>query len=268
MPISPFSVLRGYVSKLLPQANPDSPQTDVGVRVDRYGGVLVGATSPTDYSDADEGSSFIIRTPTIGTGLVQVAAQTSFSDTAPNYYLFNGESTTSGFGKTIALRSLRMIATAAMTSATSIQYVFTLDPIFRAVTTNHMDWYGNTTASAVAPPQVYNTNLTSPLPNFVFAMQDSATASVIAARSAQALVVARGTIGGLNLVGDVLQINFGQYEAGSMPATAEAAGQPGIRVVSEPPVLVPPGYTLVGHVWAPASAASMAPEIAFTFRAK
>ena len=268
MPISPFSVLRGYVSKLLPQANPDSPGTDVGVRVDRYGGMLVGAVSPSDYSDADEGSSFIIRTPTIGTGLVQVAAQTAFSDTAPNFYLVNTESTTSGIGKTIALRSLRLLTTAAMTSATAIQYVFTLDPILRSVTTNHMDWYNSTNASAVAPPQVYNTNLSSPLPSFTFAMQDSATASVVTARSSQAIVVARGTIGGLNIVGDVMQINFGSYESGGLPATAEAAGQPGIRVVTEPPVLVPPGYTLVGHIWAPASAASMAPEIAFAFRAK
>ena len=157
-----------------------------------------------------------------------------------------------------------------MTAATVIQYVFTLDPIARAVTTNHMDWYGSTNASAVAPPQVQVINTTSSLPNFVFAMQDSATASVIGARSNQATVVARGTLGGLNIIGDVLQINFGQYDSGSVPAptAAEGAGQPGSRVVSEPPVLVPPGYTLVGHIWGPSSSASFAPEIAFAFRAK
>lgn len=272
MPISPFSVLRGFVSRILPQANPDSPAVDVGVRVDRYGGLMVAAASPSDYSDAEEGSFITIRSPTIGTGQVNVAAQTAFSDTAPNFILVNNESTSSGVGKSIALRFIRLMSTHAMTASTIIQYVFTLDPYPRALSTNNLSWCGsgNVPTSIVTALQMSNANLSSPVPNFLFGTQDSATVSAIGARSSSAIIVARGNLGGLNQAGDIFQINFGQYDCGSSsaPTAAEGANQGGSRMYSEPPVLVPPGWTLVGHIWSPSSSASLAPEICVGLRAR
>ena len=261
--LSPQAYIKGIVQSLLPAIKPDSTDIDVGVRLRRYGDISTPHAGPNDIGYAEEGSYFTIATPTIGTGLVQVAVQTAFSSTAPNIFIFNGEPVG---GKTIYPRFLKLITTAAATAAVSIQYAFVLDA-YRAVTTNHMDWFassGAAPASTVSAVQVAVSNRVSPLPaNLLVALQDSATVSVIAAPSSQATTVARGCLGGLNIIGDELQINFGQYDAGANAATtaAEGAGQPGRRVSNEPVVSIPPQFCLVGHIWLPTSSASMAPEL-------
>ncbi len=269
-----WSILRGYVSKLLPAPNLDSSSADAPVRLDRYGNLIVSASAATtDYTDADEGSAFTVRTPTIGTGIQLVAAQTSFSDTAPFFYLFNGEDPKNPMAKAIQLRTIKLITTGAMTGGAVINYAFTLDPIPRAITTNYMSWTGGSLQSAVTPLQAQTINMTSSLPaNFQLGLQDGGTTNgtVISARSAQATIAARGNLGGLNIAGDIMQIVFGEYDCGASPAAtaAEGAGQSGSRVFSEAPLMVPPGFTLVGHLWSASSSASINPEVLIALRAR
>jgi hypothetical protein len=268
------TAIRGWVSKLLPQPSPDSQNVDAGVRLGRYGEHMVVLVTPTsDIADAEEGSTIIARTPTIGTGAIFTAASTSFADVNPQMYLFNGENPSDPNAKTIALRMLKFLTTAAATGVTGgLHYAFQVDPIRRSFTTNNFDWFGSGQQSTVGPPKVYNANLQSALPaGMVFGYQAvAATASVATASSPQSVVVSRGTFGGLNQAGDVLQVNFGQYDSGSAPAltAAEAAGQQGSRVSCEPAVLIPPGCTLTGYFWGATMSASFAPEITLVLRAR
>jgi hypothetical protein len=274
--IAPFSLMRGLVGKLLPQASQDSSSIDAGVRVDRYGGVMVSPiTPPSDYADADEGSVIILRTPTVGTGAIFTAAQTTFADVNPQLYLYNGEDPKNPAAKTLSVRLLKFVTTAAATSvATKLDYAFQLDPQPRKCTTNDFDWYSSgpkVQQSTVQPPQAYNANLQTAIPQLVFGYQAaSATASVFSASSIQSVVAARGNFGGLNQAGDILSIVFGQYDSGSSGAltAAEGAGQPGSRIFNEPPLIVPPGCTLTGYFWAAAMSASYAPEITLVLRAR
>jgi len=261
---SPATLLSGLIQRYLPVPKPDSTDVDAPLSLDRYGGIKVSSASPSDVGDADEGGYFTVSSPTPGTGQLMVAAQTALSLTTPVFYLQNNEPVG---GKTIYLRFLKLVSTAAATGCTAIQYLFVRDYLPRAMTSaQYMDWYATSGAppsqSAVKPLSVQIPNGVSSPPNMLIGFQDSATASVLAAASGQAQTVARGTLGGLNIVGDEMRINFGQYDAGSSfsPTAAEGAGQPGSRTSCDPVVAVPPGFCLAGHIWMPNSSASLAPE--------
>jgi len=250
--------MHGEVHRLQPI--PIAENTDGPARLSRYGAVVVesmygGAKHPL----VEEGSYLVAINPTISTGMTQVAAQTAFSDTAPNLYIFNAENPGNPNAKSIYMDYVKMIATAAATAATSIQYAFVLDSAQRAPTTD------NTQALTIVNPNGNAPNLISP----VVRWQNSATASVIPASSAAKRVVGRGCLGGLNVAGDVMRIVFGSTDVGSH-AGLTAVQAAALRNCADhsPAIIVPPGWSLVGHLWAPASTASWNPEVEVAFWAR
>jgi hypothetical protein len=91
--LAPSALMKGNVARFLPSALTDDRDTDKPARLGRYGEqwaqVLYG---PTTHGLVEEGSYLLATNPTVGTGFTQVAAQTAFSDTAPNLYIVNNES--------------------------------------------------------------------------------------------------------------------------------------------------------------------------------
>ncbi len=241
--------LYGFVKRLLPAMKfVDGDSTEKPMRLGSYGEPWITSASPTDHGYAEEGSMFVATNPTIGTGTLWVAAQTAFSDTAPNFLIQNTDPV-----KWMFLRYLKMVATAAATGTTSIQYAVKIDSQLRTPTTNN---------TAIITPVNPNMNMGSLGAAMNIQVQNSATVSVIPAASANARIVARGSLGGLNIIGDEMLIVFGSTDAGAQTATtaAEGAGQPGRRVSSAPAVVIGPGHSAVIYVWLPGSSASPAPE--------
>jgi hypothetical protein len=227
----------------------DSSVANVPLRVNRNRELAIREVPGTYYGMCEEGSLLVATNPTVSTGLTWVAAQTAYAATTPNFLITN---TQPAGGKNVQLRYLKMIATAAGTAATVWHYAAILDVAPRALTTN------NTVAITPVSPNG-GLSVGSGLP--AIAAQNNAIASVLAAESASGRVVARGALGGLNIVGDVFSILFGQATGLTGPLTAvEGETQSGARTAYSPPIIIAPGGCLSLHFWSPSSSAAFNPE--------
>lgn len=227
----------------------DSDICSASLRINRNRELAMRESPGSYYGMCEEGSLLVATNPTVGTGLAWVAAQVAYSATAPNFLITN---TQPAGGKNIQLRCLKLIATAAGTAATVWHYAALLDVANRALTTDN---------TAVITPVSPNGGIAlgSGLPRIN--AQSSTNASVLAAASAAGRIVARGALGGLNVVGDVFSILFGQNTGLTGPLTAaEGATQSGSRTACSPPVIIAPGGCLSLHFWSPSSSASFVPE--------
>jgi hypothetical protein len=243
-----MTFLTGLIKALLPSKTGDSDVAERTVRLNAFSELAVRDTPANYYGMAEEGSLIVATNPTVSTGMTFVTAQTAFSDTVPNFYIYNTEPVG---GRSLRLHYLKMITTAAGTSATAWHYAVILDQVGRAIGTDN--------TATITPVNPNGAATISAVP--LIKVQNSATASAIAASSASKRLVARGCLGGLNIVGDTLQIYFGEMTPSAMSATAVTqAGQPGRRVDNSPPVMIPPGCSAVIHIWGVASAAAFSPE--------
>lgn len=250
--LAPSALIKGIVARLLPTAFADDRDLDRPARLARYGEQIAQVLyGPTRHGLVEEGSYLLATNPVISTGMLNVAAQIAFSDTAPNFYIQNAENPASANAKSLYLDYLKLIATAAMTTATAIHYAIILDTVARAFSVD------NTLVITPVNPNGNVPVISTP----VIKAQNSATASTLAASSSAKRVVARGVLGGLNVAGDVMMIAFGTTDVGGHPGlTAAQAAALSRRVDSSPAIIVAPGQSLAIHLWAPGSAASMAPE--------
>jgi hypothetical protein len=196
----------------------------------------------------EEGSLLLCTNPAVSTGMIWVAAQTAYADTVGNFYIGNTEPVG---GQSIAPKYLKLIATAAATAGTVWHYAAILDSVARYPTTANI--------AAITPVNPNGGAINASAPTVL--VQNSATPSVYPASSAGKRIVARGVLGGLNIVGDSFTIAFGELLGASPALTAAEEGtQSGARVASSPPVLIPPGGSLLISLWSPSSSASFAPE--------
>lgn len=250
-------LIQGFISKLLGSGFVDDRDDAKPVRLKRYGEVCISEADGNLYGYAEEGSLMVATSPTVGTGLTGVTAQTTYNATGPSIYIYNQEP---AGGKSIYLGAIKQIASAAATSSTVHYYAAVLDPIYRAITTDNF-------AAAIVP---INPNGNCPIPcTPVIKFQSSATVSVVAAASGAARYCGRGQLGALNIIGDEFIVNFGRGDHVGHPGlTAAQASQNSKRVSNAPPVIIPPGGTFTFHQWALAQSASASPEYEVTMWAR
>ncbi len=243
---SPAILNQGLVGRALPSASPDSINNSVALRLDRYGGAFATAPSVGKSAWAEEGSYFVARTPTPGTGVVY-NVQTTFVETVPLIF-GNNTSTT----KNCWLDRLKLVITEVGGSATTFQYAVKIDSVARSITTNHV---------VAAVPACPNLGAgTTSVMNIWY--QSSSTASALNASSAAAIVVAEGSIGGLQIVSDEYNIEFGQrLLAGGSGLTAVQATDPAVKCSSAGPVIVAPGGSFCIHLWL----ANMGDSLSYSF---
>jgi hypothetical protein len=244
----------GLPQALLPTKAGDSTSMDKELRLNGYGETVVREQGQFGY--AEEGSLYVATNPTISTGVAWVAAQTAYGATAPNFHIRNTDAVG---GKSVRLQSLKLIATAAATGTTAVHYAVTMDPTARAIATDN---------TAAITPVNCNGGVTGAPPVLVNA-QSNTSVSVLAAASAGNRVLARGTLGGLNIVGEEFYLSFGAPIGGAMTPTAvDAAGQPGRRVAVAPAIIIPPQASCTIHFWSVGASASIAPEFELVFAVK
>ena len=244
----------GRILATLPAKSTDSETVEAAMRLNAYRELVVREQGL--YGLSEEGSLFVATNPTISTGMLWVAAQTAYSATAVNFHIQNTDVIG---GKSARLKSLKLIATAAATSTTAVHYAVSLDPVARTLSTDN---------TAAITPKNCNGGVSNTCPILVNA-QNSASVSALSAASPGNRILARGCMGGLNIIGEEFVLNFGVQMGGAMTPTAvDAAGQPGRRCNSAPAIIVPPGASCSIHIWSPAAAASMAPEFELLFAVK
>ena len=233
MALSPPVGQRVFPSEALPSKNADSLSNDIAVRGSPYNEPFAYAPLVGKYPLVNEGSYFVARTPTPGTG-VSSAVLTAFDETKPLMY-GNLLSTSS---KRVWLDYIKIIVTAAAASSTQALFALKTDTINRTVNANH--------ATTATPYNPFASSIVT------FSYENASTQHTLTASSANAQVVGEASCGGITIVGDVYLFEFGQTGlGGNTGLTAAQATDPGVKVVSMNPVVVPAGGSFTFYAWFP-----------------
>lgn len=229
------------VRRLLPvSATPADGTVDpTAPRSSPYGEVSVLSPVPTKHLLADEGSYFVATNATPGTALAY-PVQAAYTPTAPFLYIQNNDRT-----RNLWIDYVKLVVNIVPATAAQAYFAVVEDLVTRVFTTD------NTIA---LPAQNPNTNAANPSV-LVIKIQNNATASAIAAPSASARLVARGSFGGLPVVGDELVMTFGSADPGAYSGlTAAQATCPGRKVSNCAPLCVAPGHNAAIFLWFPGNA--------------
>jgi hypothetical protein len=182
---------------------------------------------------AQEGSHFIVRNPTPGTGIAGHAAATTLDDTKPLLLIKNNSTTRDNIH--IYLDYIRLRLTNAGTAGTNVRFDMKVDYVNRytsggtALTPINVN--ANSVAQSVALGNAYFGAITAPAAGTNVRLLDG--------------YEFRPVIG---VVGDTYTINFG---GPSMPMTALQTSGAAIThsTVNFHPVVIGPGQTFLLHQW-------------------
>jgi hypothetical protein len=210
----------------------------VEMRGTLYGDQHVWLLHAKNYGLADEGSYFVTRNPTPGTGLATIAALTAIVDTSPFIVIANDAPPESN--KRLYIDYIRLICTAPGTAGTSLRYDVKVDKGSRYTS-------GSTLTSL---PQ--NVNIDS---------GDGPVAKIFAGPlvAPAASVASRLLYGGLfkaaiPAANDVYQLNFGGSDHNSGALATFVTYNHG-------PLIIGPGMCALLHLWLPSQSAASSYEI-------
>jgi hypothetical protein len=205
----------------------------------------------SDHAAADEGSFFVALNPTSGTGIATTTsvvddaatASATHAQNVPVMYIQNGYNAGDPNGKSIYLKYLRMIVTAAPTSATDWYMSIRSDTTPRYTSGGSLIVPANiNTGSAVASAAIirFGAVVTTPLP--------SAASRLLARAEVQSSIP---------VVKDQWMFTFGDQ---TMPTNIlTATGAKNINVPSGP-IIVGPGCNIAIGMWGTANAGAPAWE--------
>lgn len=199
-----------------------------------------------DQGILDEGTAFVATNPTPGTGIALVTSITAETQTSPTMLIMNQWTPTDPNAKNIYPIGLRMICTAAPTSATFWQGSLRMD------ISNPLKY---TSGGSLITPQPLGTasNVSKALIYF--------GALVALAQTNGGRLLANFMISPtIPVVKDVHNIEFGY---GTEMPLVNATSVNTVRTVSVPPIAIPPGGWLALNTWGGSSAA--APSFEFQF---
>ena len=234
------TIMKGVVSRNLPQANPDNVVAGTQARYGRYGEQYSLGLYNDMYALADEGGYFVATNPTISTGIAfGGAAITSFTDTTgAGLALMNMDKATSPAYKRIYLDYIKLIMATIPTgtlAAPFMQFAIRIDNVLSRYTS------GGSVISQVNP----NADVTqrASVAQLIFG------ALTLAALSSGGITVARGNVRGIApVVGDQYVFNAGSVEK-AVGAQSMALATAAQVLVNIPPIILGPQQVLSVHHW-------------------
>jgi hypothetical protein len=242
----------GMIKRLVITAQKLSEGLPSMFRMGAYGEQILEPLTTKQHKLADEGSYYITRTPTIGTGIPTIAALASFTDLSP--FIIVSNSNPVG-GRVIYLDYIKLLVTAAGASGTNMLYATKLDTIIRTSTAGSG---GNGTGftSVLQGPVATGTGVPNNSAALIYAGALAANAS-----SLQARVLANGALRtAICVVNDQYQFNFGGCNGQLDPVLASGAAI-AQKAVPHPPVAIGPQHSFSFHVWAASQSAATSFEV-------
>lgn len=232
------------VSTLLPSpAVPDGGASGSG-RTDAYNDSGVFSVFNRDLWSAAEGTRYVAVNPTAGTGILGHAAPTTFDETKPFLFIYNGGT------KTIYPITVRLVDTVVSVGGTRIQFNQTLD-------------VGNLYSSGGTALTVSGTNLGSSLSS---SATITAGAVLRGAASSRRRLLGNQVVKGANIdvVWDQIEIVFGttgSSQGGMLTPTTVAQWYS----VPCPPVAISPGMCWSLYQWAASQSTGPTYEVIVDF---
>lgn len=228
------------VQRALPSAYQDS--VNGAMRAGRYGEPIVQALQGGKVSAlAEEGSYFVTRNATTGTGIASTANVTAFSATSPFLYLYNGSTT-----KSVTLDYLKLQVTAAGTNGTALWYQMNIDNIAR--------WTSGGTALGTPACTNMSTTTASGVTGYAGAIVAPAASAYVRALAGGAIRLV------IPVVGDQYLFTFGSSAPGPIGTLALAGTAIASWHSPAPPVVLGPGHTFLLYLWLPSQSGASSYE--------
>lgn len=254
MALPPPFLTKGLVGRNLAlPANADNQNTDVAMRLGRYGDQKVESGYPNDHFAADEGSIMVASMVQAQTA-IQAGIQSAYVATQVQFLLQNSDP---AGGRRLYPKSLRLCVLTVGTSGVDLRYSLVLDNALRTPTTISSGSGGTGAGTAAnqtayrAPAQCTNMDLNPTIagvPYFTLGLAASVGGATVASPSPMARnIVAQGFIKTTAIVAkDQLQIQFGNADLGGTVQGASASA----KIIEHcPPVVIGPGQSLAIHIW-------------------
>lgn len=211
-------------------------------RASTYGDAYSLNVSSKEWVAADEGSYFIARTPTPGTGIIGHAAPTTFDETKPYILLYNGGS------KRIYPQYIRLHETVASVGGARVQFTIVVDS-------------GNRYSSAGTALSIVNPNMDSNAGSGASGYVGAVVATAASgSRRVVDHIVYRGTI---DIIEDVYEMVFAASDGSGMGGSRAATVQDMARLA--PPVVIGPNQSLLIHQWAGSQSTGPTFQVSFGY---
>ena len=255
------AILRGWVSRTLPQAESDN---DPGaVRLGRYGDIYTVGAVRKQHALADEGSYFVANNAQTG---IATGTTASFTTTAPFIIIANTDSPTNTNAKRIHLDYVNLITTVAGTAASTaarIAAALVID------TGNRYSSGGTELSNLIVNPNMDVGTRASIAKVYCGAL--TATAATASARTVVGQRTLRLTVSAtvLDVIDDTKYLNFGAVESPASAILMQSAAGVQVNALSQqyamPPVIVGPGQSILLYIFWPGTttpaASSYLPEL-------
>jgi len=257
--LAPQAIIRGLVSRILPAANPDTPNVDVGQRFSKYGEGTILSYVRKAHLLADEGSYFIVNNAQ--SGLATSLLATTFSATAA---FIIGQNTDSVGGKRVYLDYMDLVTTAAGVASSGLTFLALAVAVDTGLRFSSLGATGVNLTSSIISPNMDISTAKSVFQVYCGTLTATAASSAVRYPCGQRTLrpTASGTAG--DVVGEEKLLNFGPVEGG-MFATYATLTAINSSVKSLPPVVIGPQQSVVLYLWSPGAALttgiSYAPEI-------
>lgn len=250
--ISPNNDVLGWgkAARLLGNLARYADNTAAILRLGTYGEQIAQILTAKQHTLADEGSYYLCRTPTVGTGIAAVTSLTTFSALSPVMIVTNNNPVG---GRNIYLDYVNLSVTATAASTTSFNLATVLDSVPRYSSAGS-GGAGTNLATALNGPYATNMAAMNPSNALVYA-----GALVAIAASGQVRILSNRLVRQqIPVVLDQYQINFGTDAVGGPNLTAQAlsAAVPTVTTVAHAPVCVTPGASFLLYYYGAGCAAA------------
>lgn len=214
------------------------------LRQGSYGELITVALTAKQNKLADEGSYFVVRSPTIGTGIATGAAVSALVDTTPFLLISNAALGIGGVPlKNIYLDYIRLTTTVAGTNGTNLLYATKIDNQLR-YSSGGAGASGTGLTTVLAGPYPTNAQIQAQSMALVYAGAITSVGS-----TGNAKTIANGPIRtAIPVVGDQYVFQFGAC-AQSLDGTLVSGAAVAQRNIPHPPVILSPQSTFALYLW-------------------
>jgi hypothetical protein len=250
---APSADVAGYVkvARLISNIQRTAEQGWSLLRGGPYGEQIVQAVTNKQHGAGDEGSLFLTRTPTPGTGTASITAPTAYVATSPYIIVTNGNP---AGGKNLWMDRIHLNLITPGTSSTDLQFTTALDAVAR-YTSGGIGGANTNVAAIMAGP--YPTNSGAPIATNALVYAGALVAA--AASNANRLLCTRSLRTAIAIAKDQYDITFGADQAlDGILVSGAAIAQ---RSIPHPAVCIAPGGSFLFHLYGTAMAAATTCEV-------
>ena len=238
------ALLWGAVTRIVNAGLKLAEGSSTKIRTGSYGEPILTLLTDKNHKLADEGSYYIVRSPTVGTGIATGAAVSAYTDTTPFLIISNNAQNVGGVPtKNVAIDYIKLICTTAGTNGTNLLYATKIDAQLRW-SANGSGCAGTGLTSILLGPYPTNAQAQAQSLTLVYAGAMTAVASTGNART-----LCNGPLRtAIPVVLDTYLFNFGgsQLVLDGVLVSGTNCAQ---RNVPHPPVILGPGHTFALYLW-------------------